>query len=130
MFECDQDRNRHHTDHDRRHRCVRKPGDERMDVMKERTLHDVKADQLGQLVEHDDNCDTALEAGQHRLRNEVRDEPEPEHGSGSKDNADQQRERSRRNCQLRYPPAAGGNLAKRGRCQDGQRCARTDAEGP
>ena len=46
-------------------------------VGEEAVLGDVRAEQLGDLVEHDDEADAGLESGQDRCRDEVGDEAEP-----------------------------------------------------
>ena len=46
--------------------------------MEEAPLGDVNADQLRHLVEHDDQPDASLEAGEHGRRYEIREKSEPE----------------------------------------------------
>jgi hypothetical protein len=48
------------------------------DRLEQRALGDVQAEQLRQLVDDDDQPDARFEAGQNGLRDELRDEPEPE----------------------------------------------------
>ena len=52
----------------------------------------VDAQQLRRLVEHDHEPDARLEAGEHRLRDEVGDEAEPQQAREQQDRARQQRE--------------------------------------
>ena len=46
-------------------------------VAEEALFRDVDAEQLRHLIEHDHQTNAGLEAGQHRRRNEVRNEPKP-----------------------------------------------------
>ena len=98
-------------------------------VGEEPLLGDVDAQQLGHLVEHDDQADPGLEAGEHRRGNEIGDEPQAQHGRQQQHHADQRGERGRRRHELgrvavrhRQPQLRAG--------QDRQRGGGADAEHP
>ena len=97
------------------------------DVPEKSLLGDVDAEQLRNLIEHDHHPDARLEAGEHRGRNEVRDEAEPKHRCPDQQRARQRSERRGRGDQL-------AGIAVRDRqsqlraCEDCKRRRRTDAE--
>ena len=71
-----------HRQHQRCDRGVRQLLDDREEVTKKAALVDVDAKQLRDLVDHDHQADARLEAGEHRLGDEVGDEAEPQRGRG------------------------------------------------
>jgi hypothetical protein len=95
--------------------------------MEEALLGDVDAQQLGHLVEHDDEADAGLETGQHRRGDEIGDEAQAQHRGQHQQHADQGDQRGRR----RQQPgrvAVGHRQAELCAGQDGQRGGGTDAE--
>ena len=58
-------------------------------VVEEPALVEVDAQQLRDLVDHDDEPDPRLESDQHRLGDEVGDEAEPQERGQHEDDADQ-----------------------------------------
>ena len=67
---------RHHQRHQGRLRHMPQDGQQ---VSEESGLLDVDAEQLRDLIDHDDQADTRLEPGQDGLGDEVRDEAEAQH---------------------------------------------------
>jgi hypothetical protein len=65
-------------------------------IAKEAVLLDVQAEELRQLVEHDHEPDPRLESGEHRRRNEVGNESQPQQARQQQHGADECAERRRR----------------------------------
>ena len=101
--------------------------DDRGDVAEEALLVDVDAEQLGQLVDDDDEADPRLESGQHRFRNEIGQESEPQDARSEEHRADENGERRRRGERIerRVRPQ---RFADRGRAQDRDRRGGADAQ--
>jgi hypothetical protein len=89
----DQNGHRDTANGDGHHRGLRQRLDDAGEIVEERTLVEVNAEQLWHLVEHDDEPDTGLESRQHWFRDEIRDEPEPQHRSGNEDCANNRGQR-------------------------------------
>ena len=53
----------------------------RHQIVNEVAFGDMHAEQLGNLVEHDDECDSRLKANQDWLRNEISDEAQSQKSS-------------------------------------------------
>ena len=116
---CDQGRGRtrepmlqgdQQADHDRpdshgRERGLRQPLDDGKQVVKQRAFVEMNAEQLRQLIHDDHDADASLEADQHRLRNEIRDEAQPQQSRQDEDGPYQERQRRRRRHQ-------GGRIAR------------------
>ncbi len=68
------------TDRERRPGQMREAASDFDDVVHERPLREVHAEDLRQLIDDDHDGDARLEADQHRRRDEIRDEAEPERG--------------------------------------------------
>ncbi len=66
------------------------------DVVEKPAFVEVDAEQLGNLVEHDDQPDSRLEPDEHGLGDEIGDESQPQNGSTNEDDAHEQRQRRRR----------------------------------
>ena len=92
---------RHHADDQRDDGGIRKVPDEAQNVAEKAFLGYVNAEQLRHLIEHDHQPDPGLEAGQHRHRDEVRDETEAKHRSHDEQATGQRRKRRRRGDQPR-----------------------------
>ena len=63
-------------------RGLRNRGEGGRKVVEEVALLNVDAQELGQLVEHDDDSDPRLESDEHRIGDEVRDESQTEERGG------------------------------------------------
>ena len=87
------------------------------------------AEQLGHLVEQDHQADPGLEPGQHRRRDEVRDEAELEHRGQDQDRADQGGQRGEGG-QEPSRVAVGHREGELGAGQDGDRRGRGHVEHP
>ena len=115
-------------DEQRQQRRVRHVRDDRQQILEKRVLRKMDAEQLRDLIDDDHDRDAGLEADQHRLGDEVRDEAQPEHrGRDEQDRADEQRQRRGGRSELARV-AAGHDAAERRRGQDRDRRRRADAE--
>jgi len=124
---ADQQYQRRSGDEQRHQRGVGKMLDEAEQVMEKALLGDVDPEQLGHLVEDDDEAYPCLEAGQHRAGNEVGDETETQQRGQDQDRAGQRTQGGDRSDQFRRvavrhrQPELGGG-------QDAQCGGGTDAE--
>jgi hypothetical protein len=64
----------HDSDNEGRERRVRNSLQSRHQIVSEVAFGDMHAEQLGDLVQHNDECDPCLKANQDRFRNEISDE--------------------------------------------------------
>ena len=87
VLEGDQEPDRGDPDRERRPRGLGKVLHDRSQIAEEAGLGKVDAEELRDLVEHDDEPDPRLEADQDRLGDEVRDEAEPQQGRHEEDAA-------------------------------------------
>ena len=122
------DRQRHDADGQRQQAGVAELGDQVGQLAEEPGAAAFHAQQLGQLADADDQGEAGDEAGQHRAREEVGDEPGAREPGGQQQRADQQGE------QRGEGDEAGGvaerDLCDRGRRVRGDRRARADRELP
>ena len=103
--------------------------DEAEQVMEKALLGDVDPEQLGHLVEDDDEAYPCLEAGQHRAGNEVGDETETQQRGQDQDRAGQRTQGGDRSDQFRRVAVRNGQ-PELGAGQDRQGGGGTEAEHP
>lgn len=99
----------------------------RIRFLEKRSFGEVHAEQLRDLVQHDDEADPRLEADEHRRGDEVRHESEPQHRGRHEDPAYEQRQGCARREQ-RVPIAARHHLRELRADQDRDRRGRAHAE--
>ena len=95
-FQAEQER--HHRDAERKRNCGRlgQTPEQSDEILEERALREMHAEQLRYLIEHDHDADAGLEAGQHRLRDERGEESEAQDGGEHEQDADHRRQRGGR----------------------------------
>jgi hypothetical protein len=96
-------------------------------IVDERALGEMDAQEFRDLVQDDDEPDSGLEADQDRFGNEIGDEAQPQERRQHQDGSHQQRQHGRRTQQGRRIPGRD-DLADFGARQDGQRCGGAHAE--
>lgn len=85
MLDPDEEQNHYEPDREGRQGRLRKPLEDGQQVVEEGALLEMDAQELRELVQNDDEADAGLEADQHRLGDEVRDEAQPQDGRQKKD---------------------------------------------
>ena len=128
-LESDQQDDHDDPDSQGRQRRVGNGLNDGQQIVEERALGEMDAQQLRDLVQHDDEPDPRLEADQHRFGDEVGDEAQPQERSQHEDGSHQQRQR-RRSAHQGRRIAIRGDLAELGRRQDGERRGGAHAERP
>nr|WP_324251741.1 hypothetical protein [Paraburkholderia gardini] len=106
---------------------MRQTLDDFQHVVNEWALGKVNAEQLWNLVDHDDDRDPGLESGQHRPGNEIREKAQSQHGCEHQDHAHHQRQRRGGDHQFRGTAVRRG-APERGRYQNGKCRGRADAK--
>ena len=105
------------------HRRVRHVLRHAQDIAKEAFLGNVHAEQLRHLIEHDHKADAGFEAGQDGRRDEIGDEPKPQHGGRDQEGPGQRGERRSCRDQLAWITVRNDKpeLCPREDCKSGRR---------
>ncbi|MNC05124.1 hypothetical protein D3C75_525850 [compost metagenome] len=122
-----QQQDHEHTDRHGRQRGMADALDRGHQIVQEAAFVDVRAQQLGQLVEHDDHADAGLETHQYRLGNEIGDETQAQQPRDNQDRTHHQGQRGGTGEQGRRI-AIGADLAQRGAGKNGQGGRGADAK--
>ena len=89
-FQAEEQRDHRETQRERGGGRLGQALEQREQILQERALREMHAEQLRHLIEHDHDADAGFEARQHGLRDEIGEKTHAQHGSQHEQDADHQ----------------------------------------